>query len=672
MTLDYIKNPFDHAAKLRLTCVMLFSMAIAGGLLTRAGYLQLFSNPRLESMARKQFQSRALIRPRRGAILDRHGEPLAVNVETNSLAANPGKIRNKRVIARLLAKSTHLPYAKLLHRLGEKKEFVWIKRHLSEAELRGFKKWRVVDSDGDFVDGLWLVKESERVYPHGRLASHILGDVNVDSEGLEGIELYKNDQLRGRVASVTAIKDAYGRPTFIDADAVQNVHDGEPVTLTLDASLQFEVEQELENAIRRTGARAGTVIVMDAARGEILAMANEPSFNPNTKGIDPENRRNRAVTDGYEPGSTLKAVLAAAVLGHGGKLTDQVWGERGSFLVQGHRISEAEAKEKFEWVSLKKMIQVSSNVAAAKFAMRLGSDSYLNVIHSFGFGEKTGVNFPGEIAGKIPPRTEWSPLALANIGFGQGILVTPIQMTRSYAAVLNGGWLVHPTLIKEADPQPHLEKPVRIFSQRVSNGVLEALETVTQEGGTGLKAALPGYRVAGKTGTAQMVDPSTRKYSKDKYVASFIGFPLGVDSKIVIFTSLAEPRGAYYAAETAAPFFKEVLNSVVHRCGLPIRPSPIKILADQVERDRVRLSQASAVMASDVKLKKPEATLGQRQDGWIMPSLKGFAPREVFQILQGYPFQLEMVGSGVVSSQVPEEGKVVAEGSTIKLTLVDP
>lgn len=663
-----VRNSTEAASKIRLTILMLLSVLFASAILIRAAYIQLLTNPRLEVMARRQFQSRSLVRPVRGMILDRYGEPLAINVEKKSLAANPGKIQNKRSIARLLARSTDLPFQRVLQKLNENREFVWIKRHLSEGELKRIKKNHIIDSAGDLIDGLWLVKESNRVYPHRRLAAHLLGDVNIDSEGLEGVELWKNEQLRGKIVSISAIKDALGRPTFIDAVAAKSVQDGEPVTLTIDASLQYEVEQELNNAVRNTGSKGGTVIVMNADNGEILAMANEPSFDANEKGNSPERRRNRAVTDGYEPGSTLKAVLLSSALSQGWKLSDALWGEKGSLVIQGKKISEAEAHEKFGWISLKKMIQLSSNVAAAKLALKLGADRYLKTLKSFGFGSRTGLGFPGEISGKIPLRKSWQPLTLANIGFGQGILVTPIQMIRAYAAFRNGGWLVQPSIIKKEDPPTsNLNsnsnlKPtaIRILSPKVSAEVTEALQSVTETGGTGTKASLLGYEVAGKTGTSQMVDASTGRYSREKYIASFIGYPVNVEPKVVIYTSLVEPRGSYYASMTAAPLFKEVLNSVANRCGLPSKrlPTPIRVLAEQSFPDKIQISQASPLVKGNT--------------GFIMPILKGLTPREVIRVVQGHHFQLEISGTGVVLNQSPNPGKSIAEGDLIRLFLSEP
>jgi cell division protein FtsI (penicillin-binding protein 3) len=663
--------------KKRMTFLMVCCGLIASAIVTRAGYIQFWHNPRLEQMSRRQFQSKVLIRPRRGTISDRNGEPLAVNIETNSLAANPLKITNRRTLARLLSKATELSTGRILQRLSEKKEFVWIKRHLSDAEMARLKKWRIIDADGDLATGLWLVKESQRVYPHGELAAHTLGDVNVDSEGVEGVELWQDDKMRGKVVSVSAIKDALGRPSFIDAVAAKHVRDGEPVQLTLDASLQFAIEQALRESVIKTGSKSGSVIVMNAANGEILALANQPSFNPNMKGVPLDRRRNRALTDGYEPGSTMKAVLLASALSHGWKLTDRVWGERGSFKVQGRKISEAEAKEKFEWLSLRKIIQVSSNVGAAKVALKLGANTYYRTLKDYGFGSKTGTGFPGEISGRVPPLKRWQPLSLANIGFGQGVLVTPIQMVRAYASFLNGGLLVTPKIIK--DNSEPAEAPRRVISEKVAADVVNALQAVTEDKGTGVNARLPGYDIAGKTGTAQLVDPTTGAYSRTKHVPSFIGFAVGVEPKIVVFSALHEPKGNYFAAETAAPLFKEVMNAVVNRFSIPAHDQPVPRI-NLAKSDRIQLSQAKAIAKSELAAMETPIEPSLQWKGatpkgtmiWKMPPLKGLTIREAMGVLHGHNFRLEVRGDGIIQSQSPHEGNELAEGDLVRLSLGEP
>jgi cell division protein FtsI (penicillin-binding protein 3) len=681
--------PIDARIKPRMTALMLFCMLFAAAVTGRAVLIQVFGDPRLERMAIRQFKSKVLIRPRRGPITDRNGEPLAINVESSSLAANPSKVDNPRALARLLSKATDTPYSRILQRLRGGQQFVWIKRHLTENELHHLKKWHLVDADGELIPGLMSVKESKRVYPHNELAAHLLGDVNVDSDGVEGVELWKNEKMRGKVLSVSAIKDAMGRPTFIDSVTAKNVQehrDGEPVNMTIDASLQYAVEQELHSSVSKHNAKAGSVIVMNAVSGEILAMANAPSFNPNDKGIPADRRRNRALTDGYEPGSTMKAVLMASALSNGWKLSDRVYAEMGQGLkVQGRRISEAEAHEKFGWIDLNKLMAVSSNVGAAKVALRLGADKYYSTLKAYGFGTKTGTGFPGEISGQLPQRKSWQPLTLANIGFGQGVLVTPMQMLRAYASFLNGGFLVQPHLLKD----DLAVAPRRVIAEKVAADMLVNLQGPLLEGGTGLKANLPGYRVAGKTGTAQKVDPVTHAYSRTKYVASFIGMPLNVEPKVVIFAALDEPKGVYYASENAAPLFREVLNAVANRFSLPTRPdtpNPVlasdggkSLISDSIHLGRAHPTQTKQSKAAAAAIAEAEAprdlalhSRGMTGSGhpiWTMPTLRGLTPREAIQALQGRRFQMEVRGNGVIRSQVPPEGAPLVEGDTIKVSL---
>jgi cell division protein FtsI (penicillin-binding protein 3) len=369
-------------------------------------------------------------------------------------------------------------------------------------------------------------------------------------------------------------------------------------------------------------------------------------------------------------------MLAASAISHGWKMSDEVWGERGSFVVQKHKISEAEAREKFEWVNLKKMLKVSSNIAAAKVALKLGVEKYLRTLHLFGFGSKTGLGFPGEISGRIPKKKDWQPLTLANVGFGQGILVTPLQMVRAYGAILNGGLLVQPSLLKSSGLVAAAEPPVRIFSQRVSDEMIDALEGVTQEGGTGVKAALPGFRVAGKTGTAQMVDPETGTYSREKYIASFIGFPIGVQPKIVIFTSIIEPKGVYYASETAAPLFKEVLASVANRCSLPgnLPVSPVlargEIITDVVQMHQAAPEEQSGAQVQDAPVSDDLGPGPVPLD--VIPSFQGLTPREILRRFKGRHLQWEILGSGVVKTQSPMPGSPLVEGGVIRLILAEP
>lgn len=677
--------------KIRLTVATLGCFGFGLLVLGRAAIVQIKGDERLADLARKQFQSKVLVRPRRGLILDRNGEPFAVNLETRSLAANPQKLKGKHHVLGLISKVLSIPPSKLRAKLAEGREFVWIRRHIPEDVFAQFGRMGLMNpGTGELVEGLWLVKESQRVYPHGELAAQVLGSVNIDAEGLEGTEVWQNEKLRGKIASVNAIRDALGRPTFIDTDAAKNLKDGEPITLTLDASLQYSVEQELKESLAKTRAHSGSVIVMNAENGEILALASLPTFNPNSRGGPVANRRNRPLTDGYEPGSVIKPILMASALMHGWKPTDTVYGNQGNLIVQGRKISEAEAHEKFEWISLKKTITVSSNVASAKIALRLGGEKFTSTLKTMGLGTKTPIGFPGELGGWIPSSKGMQPLTLATMAFGQGLFVTPIQVARAYATFLNGGLFIQPKLLKEP---PTLEKIAqkRVLPRYVADRVVDALISVVEEKeGTGKEAALPGYRVGGKTGTSQVVDPRTRRYSATRYIASFAGFAVGVDPKLVIYTQLDGPQGVYYASATAAPLFQKVLAVVANRFGLPANPkmllaahpvahpsgasSSLPVL-DQLSMTQAAVSPelAPAVPTPEIKpAPGPAVWEGANEGkilGWKMPTLKGFSAREVLQSLEGKDVKLKMLGFGNVKEQYPSPGAFVRPGERISLRL---
>lgn len=640
---------------------LLFSVAIT----LKAISVQIVRDPRLERMANRQFQSKLLIQPKRGAIIDRYGEPLAFSVESKSLAIDPSKIQDKRLTGRLISKALKIPYAKIIEKIKEPREFVWVKRQLEPSEITRLEQTRLIAENGRAMPGLLMIAENARRYPHHELADRLIGSVNIDSEGHEGVELLFNDTLQGDRISVKAVRDARGRPTFIDADAAKSAREGKNVQLTIDSSLQFNVQALVEQSVQRKGAKAGTAIVMNADTGEILAMAT----------VSNQHRRNSAFTDGYEPGSTLKAVLLSAALQKGMTIKDRLWGERGSIKIQGKTISEAEAHERFEWVSLREMIQLSSNVVAAKLALKVGTDSYLNTLKAFEFGSKTQSGFPGEYSGRIPARKEWGPLALATIGFGQGISVTPIQMLRAYAAFANGGYLVRPKFIIDATKPQASTQRKQVISTKSAEGVTEALVSVTEGKGTGVNAALSGYKVAGKTGTAQKVDPNTRRYANGRYISSFIGYPVGVSPRVVIFTAIDEPQGVYYASETAAPLFKDVLQATVNRMNIPANSISTLARTKLAEIEKPIISKQSAPLLPTMKM-GPVATPIQVQTATsnesgaaIMPNLRGITAREALKILEKRVAKIEMIGTGIVEAQYPEPGRSIGDSSVVRLKL---
>jgi len=678
--------------KLRLTSVFIVFLFIFSAIIYRAGYLQLKGDARLSRLERKQFHSKILVAARRGVMLDRTGEPLAINTEVMSLAANPKKVAKRVSTATLLANVLgNSSKAKFLAKFKETRDFVWLKRKLTDKELQSLKQSGLLDTQLRTLPGLWLVRESNRYYPHGELASHVLGSVNIDSVGQEGLERQFDSRLAGTLVNLTAVKDALGRPAFYDPSIAGSAKDGDEVQLTIDASLQYMVEQTLKQAISRTGAQSGTVIVMDAENGELLSVANYPTFNPNHTTADLGARRNRAFTDGYEPGSTMKAILLAGALENGMQLSSKIHGEFGSIRIQGRTISESESHEKFEWLSLMDMIKVSSNVVSAKIALKLGRNKMLELYQRFGFEQKSGTNFPGEIAGFLPKRDKpWQPLTVATLGFGQGLLATPIQVARAYAVFINGGYLVSPKLILD---KSKYDEPKRILSPAVAERVLSALSAVTEEGGTGGNARLSGYEIAGKTGTAQTVDPKTRKYSKSRYIASFVGFPVKVSRKIVVLSQLDDPRGVYYASETAAPLFREVLAAVTRRFSIPASDevSPLvvsknvisqKTLTNEKGNQSQTLNEKSLAALSLITNETKSATetpavvsVVLLEGGAVkrlkLPDFTGLSLQEAMEVIRGYPIKIRARGVGTIYGQSPKALEEVAPGSMLELELGD-
>jgi cell division protein FtsI (penicillin-binding protein 3) len=636
----------------RLSVVIGLFGVLSVGMLGRSTYLQIWGDPKLENLARKQFQSRMMINPRRGLIVDRTGEPLAINLETSSLAGSPAKILKSRSTLQLLARALSVSPQSLKKKLDPKKSFAWFERHVSEERMERFKKSGILLPSGEMPEGLWIVKEMKRVYPHGNLASSLLGTVNIDTQGIEGVELWKNSILRGKSATIDAYKDALGRPALI-AESNGKIQDGENVELSIDASLQFSAEEALAAAMDRTRSQSGMVIVMDSENGEILALAQSSATG--NRGV----KKVMAVTDGYEPGSTMKPLLLASALNKNViKITDSLFGHYGKFRLQGRTISEAESHEKYGYVSMKKMVEVSSNIVAAELALKMGADRFLKSLRELGFGQKTGTQLPGEIGGWVPsPANAKSvrPLTLATMGFGQSILVTPMQMLRAYAALSNGGYLVEPTLLKRND-QEELKK-VQVLQPEAVKHATEALIQVTQgDKGTGHKARVDGYRIAGKTGTAQTVDPTTKRYSSNRYMASFIGYPVGVKKPVTILVLFDHPKGIYYGGETAAPVFAEVFKTAASRFSIP-STEEIKV----EDHEKIEVVQSSAESVESIK----EVNL----DHPVMPSLIGLTPQEAIRALRPFRPSVQIHGFGVIRKQSPDSGSILQDHLKVSLYL---
>ncbi len=665
--ITYYQTP---SIRTRLSIVITVFGAISVGMLGRSTYLQIWGDSKLETLARRQFQSHVMMNPRRGLITDRTGEPLAINLETSSLAGSPAKILKSGSTLHLLARALGIPAHTLRKRLDPKKSFAWFERRVSEDRIERFKKAGIIQPTGAMPEGLWLVKEMKRVYPHGNLATSLLGTVNIDQNGIEGVELWKNSILRGKSASFDAYRDALGRPALIQASEQNKIKDGENIELSIDASLQFSVEEALQASMERTRAQSGLVIAMDSNNGEILALAQSTASG--NRGV----KKVMAVTDGYEPGSTMKPLLLASALNKGAiKITDSLFGHYGKFKLQGRTISEAESHEKYGYVNMRKMIEVSSNIAAAELALKMGSERFLTSLKELGFGSKTGTQLPGEIAGWVPsPANAKSvrPLTLATMGFGQSILVTPMQMLRAYAAISNGGFLVEPTLLKRKEDE--VIKRIPVLKPEAAKDATTALTQVTEgEKGTGKKARLEGFRIAGKTGTAQTVDPKTKRYSTSRYMASFIGFPVGVKQPVTILVLFDHPKGIYYGGETAAPLFSQVLQSLTSRFSIPttekmempteLTAAPAKSNSEQVEMVQSSAEPVITTAHSVASIKEVNI------DHPVMPSVIGLTPQEAIRALRPFSPSVQIHGFGVIRKQNPDSGAILQPNVKISLYL---
>lgn len=532
-----------------LFCSLAATLAIISG---RLFSLQVHQYPQLVEAANRQYRRLVPLISRRGTIYDRNGRELAVSLRVSSIFAQPPQVEDPERAAALLSAALSLPAEKILERLQAEKPFVWIKRSVSPEEAETVANL--------MLKGIEAVPESKRFYPKAQQAAHLLGFVGTDDRGLEGIELQYDAYLAGKPRWVVRQQDALGRPIFREeAGRVQ----GADLYLTIDEVIQYVTERELETAVTQSGALSGSAIVMDPLTGEILALANYPTFDPNAYAEAPAfARRNRAVADYYEPGSAFKVIGGAGALEEElVRPEDRFNGEGGAIEVGGITIRD---HERFETLTFSEVLTHSSNVGAIKVGRRLGKSLYYDYISGFGFGNLTGIDLPGETPGMIRRPREWSVLSLASLSIGQEISVSPLQMLVAMSAIANGGILVHPYIAKSivaADGKAIRENgPMqlrRVISEATAKTLTTILKGVVTEG-TGKAAQIEGFEVAGKTGTAQKLDPATGRYSRQKVVASFVGFVPTEQPRLAIIVVIDEPRIFRWGGSIAAPTFREI------------------------------------------------------------------------------------------------------------------
>jgi cell division protein FtsI (penicillin-binding protein 3) len=621
----------------------------------RAVQLQVLQGDKLMRLGQRQHLKEWIVLPKRGAVFDRAGEPLALSMESQSVYVRPHRIQEPEKLAQSLARILNIRAAEVREKITADKPFVWVRRQVSSAEA---EKVQALNAEG-----LGMFYEPNRHYPQGQLAGQLIGFVGRDSEGLEGLELKYNEYVRGETGSSMTERDALGRRVLVQGVEGLHIPPGSDIHLTLDTSIQHMAEKELEASILKYRAKAGVAVVVEPFTGEVLALANYPSFDPNQYAKQTaEQRRNRAVTDSFEPGSTFKTILAAAALEEGvvGK-DDLFYCEMGKYPFAGKIIHDTHPHG---WLPFSKILQVSSNIGFTKVAEKLKKDRFFKYIEKFGFGEPTGIDVPGEVSGLLRKPDKWSAVDLATHGFGQGLSATPMQLVMAYAAVANGGFLMRPYVMRRAvsakgevvlENEPRVVR--RVISQKTATLLASMLRDVTTEGGTGMMANVDGFDVAGKTGTAQKADPVHGGYAAKKRVASFVGFVPANQPRLVALVLIDEPEVNVYGGVVAAPVFRNIAQGALrHLAVAPQSPAPIP----------ATLAQPDPVVRQALKRSRPQAAEVAAE---AAPDFVGLSLREVLEKAQSLKVKVRLQGSGYVVKQSPAAGDRWNDDGVLLLSL---
>lgn len=625
-----------------------FSFLLFFGLVTfRLVQLQVLPNSSLSKLSKKQFVKTNKKAPYRIPIVDRNHQELAVSVPVSSLYSHPSQLKSRNKTARLLSRQLGKNTSYWLKKLDPKKSFVWLQRQISEEKAKKIKALK--------IRGIGVESENKRIYPNGNLASHVLGFTDIDGNGLSGIELSLDSLILQKTKRVKFSKDGRGNTSYIEkrkVDATSSETEG--VVLTLDRRIQSMVESELERVKNETKAKAVMAVVMHPKTGEIYALAQRPAFFPNqpTKSTE-DARQNKLIQSLYEPGSTLKVLFAAEAIEKDTLKPDSVLDCGGGSIKIGKTlISESDKKHKHKSLPLRKVLTYSSNVGAVRVAQKLGVKGTKEMIQRFGLRQRTGIELGAETSGQDRPSSEITPLILANMGFGQGISMTPLQLVTAFSPFANGGFLVSPTLLKEEETSltPNGE---RIISEETAELIKNILVDVTEDKqGTGFQARIPGIQVAGKTGTAQKFE-SEHGYKSDKYYSSFVGFLPAKDPELLIGVMIDEPKSQYYASQIASPLFKSIAEQALYI----LNHGPAQAL-----------SETTGKSVSSKSRKLPQFT--KTPSGkWKLPDLKGLSLQEAITLLNKYMDKVQISGNGYVFSQSPEPGTLIDQSSDLKLEL---
>jgi len=633
-------------ADIRIRMIGALFVAIFAVTAARAIYLQVIKNQDWTKMAERQHQRVVALTPARGTIFDANGAALAVSVEMDSCFAEPRKIEHLGGAAARLAPLLGMSKETLAKKLAGNKNFVWLQRQLT-PDLVGRIK-------GLEIEGIGFVKETRRFYPNSEVAAHVIGFTGLDPAGLEGIEFKYDSTLLGNTGFLVTERDALGRDVALKGMLVKKSSKGYNVTLTLDKNIQYIAEKELAKAVVACGGKGGSALVMEPQTGKVLALANYPDFNPNASYRYPSLiLRNRAISDSFEPGSTFKVFLVAAALEEKViRPNDSFNCENGSYSIGGKIIHDTHS---YGRLAVPEILKYSSNIGAAKIGIRLGKERLYAYLKEFGIGEKTGVDLPGEASGYLRDRSQWFGVDLATISFGQGVTATPLQMATAFSAVANGGVLMKPYLVSritdDSDMVIQQFEPLsqrRVISTETARTLSKMLQGVTDEGGTGVNAALASYKVAGKTGTSQKVDAITKSYSLDKRVASFVGFVPADNPRLTIMVVVDEPKTSPYGGVVAAPAFSAI--AIQSLCYLKVAPSGADQLTPKVVEAKSPAPQPTVAAFA-------EGTIVEAAAGSVMPNFTGLSMRQVLRNMEKQGLNVRLTGSGRAVAQNPRAGE---------------
>lgn len=647
----------------------------------RLGWLQLIHYSDYLGRAQRQQQRVIEVTPRRGAIYDRNMHPLAMSIPVDSCFAVPSEIADESLAALLLSSVLDIPREVMEARLASSRSFVWIARKLPPDKVRAIAALN--------LKGIYFQKENQRFYPKRDLAAHVLGYVDLDERGLGGIEYGLDDQIRAKPEKILVMSDAKRR--WFDATETRRAP-GASVVLTIDEKVQYIAERELAAAIAKTHAVAGTVIVQDPNNGQILADANWPKFNPNAAGEGSQDTHmNRGISALYEPGSTFKLITLAAAFEEHVTRPDEFFDcQNGAVYIGNHRIRD---HKPFGLLSVSNILAQSSDVGAIKIALRLGAPKFYEYIRAFGFGSPTGVDLPGESKGLVRRLENWTPISVGSISMGQEIGVTPIQLISAVSAIANGGLLYKPRVVQELRrgeqvlPSPRVTaaaEPKRVIRPETAATLRHLMERVILDG-TGRLARLDGWTAAGKTGSAQKIDPSTGRYSPNKLIASFTGFAPLNNPEVTILVSLDSPQGLHEGGQVAAPIFKRIAEQALAYLDVardvPLSPRlmqaslrkkpllDVDSLGESAPIDFLGLPDEPPTPPADNTEPEPAVptvTVALDQGGDIsVPDLQGKTMREAAHECLRLGLEPVLAGSGLATEQAPAAGAKARKGGKI-------